>query len=70
MVDTRCFLLENDIPPDGLSFEQALPSLERLVRLRQERLLMDRLARNLLAQARITVFDESLNWAWQNRRSN
>lgn len=63
-------LLENDIPPDGLSFEEARPSLERLVRLRQERLLMDRLARNLLAQARITVFDESLHWAWQNRRSN
>lgn len=63
-------LLEQDIPEDGIGFEQARPSLERLVRMRQERLLMDRLARNLLAQARITVFDESLNWAWQSRRTN
>ncbi len=62
-------LLEQDIPADGVAFENVRNDLERLVRLRQERLLMDRLARQLLDSASITAFDESLNWAWKNRRS-
>ncbi len=61
-------LLEQDIPADGVAFESVRDDLERLMRLRQERLLMDRLARQLLDSASITAFDESLNWAWKNRR--
>lgn len=61
-------LLEADVPPDGVEFEQAREALERLVRTRQERLLMDRLARQLLSQSRVTPFDVSLNWSWENRQ--
>ncbi|MCA9284982.1 MAG: peptidylprolyl isomerase [Phycisphaerales bacterium] len=39
--------------------------LERAVRLAQERLLMDQLARRLLRETRITVLDDDLNDSWK-----
>lgn len=63
-------LLEKEVPGDGSSFETVRADLDSLLRVRQERLLMDRLARQLLEQASITPFDESLNWAWKNRQRN
>ncbi len=62
-------LLERDLPADSSTFESVRDELQAFIRLRQERLLMDRLARRLLDATPITVFDESLNWAWKNRRS-
>lgn len=41
--------------------------LESRIRLRKERVAMDALANRLLAGSRVTVFDESLRWAWETR---
>ena len=41
--------------------------IESELRLRQERLAMDRLAQRLLNSAQVTVFDPALAWSWQNR---
>lgn len=41
--------------------------MERQIRLRKERLAMDQLARRLLEASSVTVFDESLGWAWGRR---
>ena len=51
-------------PADSAAAEQ---SLERDVRMQQERLLMNQYARRLLAEAKVTVLDRSLDWAWQRR---
>lgn len=50
---------------DDVDFAAVRPELERLARLDQELLLMDQLARQLLAQATVTVFDDALNESWQ-----
>jgi len=60
--------LERVIPPDGVTLEEARPRLRREVRLRQERILMNELARELLDDASVTVFDPALRWAWETRR--
>ncbi len=39
-------------------------TLEQLVRLNQERVLMDDLARGIIADAAVTIFDDDLNEAW------
>lgn len=49
-------------PPAGAR-EAALSDL----RLRQERIAMDRLAQRLMSSAPVTVFDPSLAWAWKTR---
>ena len=59
-------LLEEILPGDQVSFEQAAPRLETDVRLRRERLLMDDLARRLIREANVSVLDRSLGWSWQN----
>ena len=50
---------------DDVDFAAVRPELERLARLDQELLLMDQLARQLLGQATVTVFDDALNESWQ-----
>lgn len=40
---------------------------ERVVRLRAERVAMDRVARDLLQAAGITVFDPAVRWSWEGR---
>lgn len=52
-------------PSGGLDAVRA--ELERGVRLRQERLLMNTLARRLLASADVQVLDRSVGWSWRNR---
>ncbi len=42
---------------------------DRDVRARAERMGMERLARRLIEQARVTVMDESLAWSWAQRRA-
>lgn len=44
-----------------------LAAVERMARARAERRAMDRLARDLLARAGVTVLDESLRWSWEGR---
>lgn len=38
------------------------------VRLREERIAMERLARRFLQSAQVTVFDRALDWSWNARR--
>jgi len=59
--------LVRELPGSGQSADAMRPQLERSVRLSQERLLMDQLARRLLRETRITVFDDGLNWSWSGR---
>ena len=53
---------------DGVRLEDARPALERMVRVQQERLLMDQLARRLVQDTQVTVFDEALNESWSRRQ--
>lgn len=55
--------LDERLSADGVSFEQARGDLTEQLRRRQERLLMDEVAGQLLAEARVRVLDESLNWS-------
>jgi hypothetical protein len=57
--------LVNELPRDGVTFDEARPELERVVRMNQERLLMDDLARRILADVRLTIYDASLNESWK-----
>ena len=43
------------------------PALTRAVRLSQERVLMDQLARTMLDDASVTIFDEELNDSWKRQ---
>lgn len=57
----------SDAPPPPLETVRA--EVERDATLRQERLLMDRLARRLLESASVTTFDTSLDASWRARRT-
>lgn len=48
-------------------FEIAETEMRRLVRLNQERILMDQLARRMLDQSHFIIFDESLSDSWRRR---
>lgn len=62
-------LVDEVMAGDGTSLDAARPRLERQVRLRQERLLMDRLAQQLLREGRgINPVDPALRSAWQTGR--
>lgn len=55
-----------DVPAQNAP-ASARAEAETELRLRQERVAMDRLAQRLINSANPTVLDASLNWAWQNR---
>jgi hypothetical protein len=63
-------MLVKRVAGDGVSFDEAKTSgaLQRLVRMNQERLLMDQLARRLMAQTTVTIFDDSLNESWSRAK--
>ena len=44
--------------------------IARRMKLREERVTMDTIARQLLNTANITIFDESLNWSWTSIRQS
>lgn len=58
-------LLEGVEPATGPSYDEARVQLEPAVRARQERLLMDELAAQMLGEARVSVLDASLDWSWR-----
>jgi len=60
-------LLEARIPPSDTPLDDVCDSLRRELRLRQERLLMQDLALDLIAAARVTPVDRQLGWSWQSR---
>ncbi|MCB9840350.1 MAG: peptidyl-prolyl cis-trans isomerase [Phycisphaeraceae bacterium] len=61
--------VESVIEPDAVAFESVRPALEQRVRERMERIEMDVIAREMLASARVSVLDRSLDWGWQTGRS-
>ena len=50
-----------------LTLAEARPDMERRVRLSQERILMDQLARRLMAEVKVTIIDEALQQSWEFR---
>jgi hypothetical protein len=61
-------LLVKRLSPGTVTAEAARSTMESLVRTSQERLLMDQLARTMLSQASVTIFDPELNDAWARAR--
>ncbi|PHQ82806.1 MAG: hypothetical protein COB69_00790 [Phycisphaera sp.] len=58
-------LVEKTTPATSTTLDEVYESLEQEVRDRQERLLMDRLAQNLLREYSPSVLDASLRWSWE-----
>ena len=61
-------LVVKRLAADGVTLDDARPALERMVRISQERLLMDQMARRVSLNTTVTVFDEELNDSWQRAR--
>lgn len=66
-LEGRMLVIEvvEELPADGVSFEEGRPQAERAARLAAERLLMDRLARRLVPDGSIEALDPSLDWSLQ-----
>ncbi len=60
--------LVREIQGDGADPAQVRPELERLARRHHERLLMDQLARQMLFQTSVTIFDKALQDNWRRQR--
>ncbi len=60
-------MLEERIPPDQVPLDDVRRGLESAARTRQERLLMDELARELMSEASVDVLDPNLKWSWESR---
>lgn len=60
-------LLEEVLPAAATTIDEQRADLEDELRRRQERVLMDSLARRLLQSAYVVVMDPSLAWSWQNQ---
>jgi len=54
-------------PGDGVPLSSVRADLERIVRLRQERLLMDEMSRRILASVEVRPMEASWRWAWRTR---
>lgn len=54
-------------PPTTPTLEAVAEELRAEVGLVRERAAMDRLARRLIAESKVTVFDRSLGWSWEKR---
>ena len=61
--------LERILAQSGPPIEEVWLEMQRLARLRQERILMDQLARSLLGESTVTVLDDSLHESWNKRRA-
>ena len=66
-VEGRMIVLEvlEEIPADGVTFEEGRDRAERAAKLAAERLVMDRLARRLVPEEGIEALDPSLRWSLQ-----
>jgi hypothetical protein len=61
--------LVRTIDGDDVEMDDVRPQLVTEVRTSQERILMDDLARRLMAEATITVIDDGIKWNWDARRN-
>lgn len=68
--DFAIILLEKIFVKDNVYFEDAKVEMQELTRSNQERLHMQQLADQLITDARITIVDESLKKAWEERGKN
>lgn len=57
-------------PDESPTFDEAREDLMSLARLRQERILMESLARQLVAECDISIMDPSLGWSWREYRNS
>lgn len=55
-------------PASGPSLETVRTEVTALARQNQERLLMEQLAGSLVRRVNVTIFDDSLDWAWRQER--
>lgn len=71
LLDDRYAIVQfhREVPADGLTLEDTRNDVERFVRLEQERILMDQLARQLLASQTVNIVDRSLRAVWQKRNA-
>lgn len=60
-------LVESDIPAQNVTLEEVYTKLEADVRERQQRLMMETRARQLLSEYQPSVLDGSLRWSWERR---
>jgi parvulin-like peptidyl-prolyl isomerase len=63
-------LLEQRSEPESVQLEDIRPHLTRELRLRQERILMQDLALELVDTTQVTPVDRALGWSWQRRQEN
>jgi parvulin-like peptidyl-prolyl isomerase len=61
------FLLEEVLPPSETPLAEVSEKLRADLTSRQERVFMDRFAKELLSEASVTIFDRSLEWSWRTR---
>ncbi len=54
-------------PPDEVEYDEVRDEMQRLARLNQERALMERLGRQILGEASLSIFDPSLESSWKQR---
>ncbi|MBI1189247.1 MAG: hypothetical protein GC200_01000 [Tepidisphaera sp.] len=59
--------VEEKIPARPAPTDEERQKVEAKARRRLERLAMDRLARQLIDQAKITVLDDGVRWSWETR---
>jgi parvulin-like peptidyl-prolyl isomerase len=57
------------VEAEDVPLDEVRSQLVRQVRTNQERILMDDLARQLMAEANITVIDDGIKWSWDARRN-
>ena len=61
--------LEREIPATEVDRAEVTDELTRAARIRRERVAMDALANSLLANVPVVIFDDSLNDAWERKRT-
>ncbi len=61
--------LDEKLPADPISFEDARPELQRTVRLEVEGQLMQQAARSMLAEAKVVVLEPALNKSWLTQKA-
>lgn len=60
--------LVREVDAANKSFSSERRRMETLVRMNQERAFMDQLAKRIIADANVTIFDDSLRDSWQRSR--
>lgn len=61
-------MLVREIEGDGVRLEAVRSEMQQRVRRQQERLLMDQLAREIIQNLSVTIFDDSLRESWRMSR--